>query len=197
MPKGHLSQLQLLKSPSWPGDLRRSPGSALGPLQPQHPGLQKGRGDAVPPSVLWSEQAGRRAQGRDRRRGQLWEPASRAQARPLTPSSGVWPQRVAPAPSLTPRPPRCALFQFEPRLHRPDGVPLHVALLLAAPLLRRHAHHRQRHHPQRPGCHGKNRGQGGTALWLAVSPGGAGRPPDVERDRSSSVGALGHWGPDR
>lgn len=61
------------------------------------------------------------------------------------------------------------LFQFEPQLHRSDRVSLHVALLLPAHLLRRDANDRQRHHPQRHGCHRKNRRQGETALWPAVN----------------------------
>ena len=58
------------------------------------------------------------------------------------------------------------LFQFEPQLHRPDRVSLHVALLLPAYLLWGHADYRQRYYPQWNGSHGEDRGQGETALQL-------------------------------
>lgn len=58
------------------------------------------------------------------------------------------------------------LFQFEPQLHRPDRVSLHVALLLPAYLLWGHADYHQRYHPQWQESRGEDRGQGETALRL-------------------------------
>lgn len=68
-------------------------------------------------------------------------------------------------PTLTPY----SSFQFEPQLHRPDWVSLHVALLLPADLLWRHADHRQCHDPQWHGCHRKNCRQGEIAFRLVVN----------------------------
>lgn len=95
--------------------------------------------------------------------GQVPGPWLRLRSALMTLSCGCVPS--LPSPTLSAVMLFC-LFQFEPQLHRPDRVSLHVALLLPAYLLWGHADYRQRHHPQWHGSHGEDRGQGETALRL-------------------------------